>query len=249
MGRTEQLGKEKERNTMAKIAKKKAKPARKAKMKRTATKRSGSRPPQVGEARCSSSGCSEGQGSPSGSLNVNVVSGMLGRIAALRLPAETFLGIAAARSAHEIRRSKRQTSHNSAEIEPARPQNIQASRRQKPFNRFILCIELRKTLKFVDLSPHTTSQNPRFRRRNIRLLSTKYGHLLIMRLFELIRTNEREEGSNMAKAMKKKVVAKKKTKKLVPRSVRRSALRSASLIERSAPAPLGTRAEQRTILR
>ena len=37
-----------------------------------------------------------------------------------------------------------------------------------------------------------------------------------MRLFELIRTNEREEGNIMAKAMKKKVAAKKKpAKKLV----------------------------------
>ena len=92
MGRTEQLGKEKERNTMAKIAKKKAKPARKAKMKRTATKRSGSRPPQVGEARCSSSGRAEGQGSPSGSLNRHVVSGMLGRIAAPAASGRNFFG-------------------------------------------------------------------------------------------------------------------------------------------------------------
>jgi hypothetical protein len=69
------------------------------------------------------------------------------------------------------------------------------------------------------------SQNPRFRRRNIRLLSTKYEPLLIMRLFEMIRTNEREEGSIMAKAMKKKVVAKKKTKKLV--SKKRPAKRAA----------------------
>ena len=47
------------------------------------------------------------------------------------------------------------------------------------------------------------------------MLSTKYEPLLIMRLFEMIRTNEREEGSIMAKAMKKKVVAQKKTQKLV----------------------------------
>ena len=69
------------------------------------------------------------------------------------------------------------------------------------------------------------SQNPLIRLRNIRLLSTKYGHLLIMRLFEMIRTNEREEGNTMAKAMKKKVVAKKKTKKLV--SKKRPAKRAA----------------------
>ena len=54
-------------------------------------------------------------------------------------------------------------------------------------------------------------QNPLIRLRNIRLLSTKYVRLLIMRLFEMIRTNEREEGSIMAKAaLKKKAVAKKK---------------------------------------
>ena len=47
----------------------------------------------------------------------------------------------------------------------------------------------------------------------------------MMRLFEMIRTNEREEGSIMAKAMKKKVVAKKKTKKLV--SKKRPAKRAA----------------------
>ena len=58
------------------------------------------------------------------------------------------------------------------------------------------------------------------------MLSTKYEPLLIMRLFEMIRTNEREEGSIMAKAMKKKVVAKKKTtKKLV--SKKRPAKRAA----------------------
>ena len=53
----------------------------------------------------------------------------------------------------------------------------------------------------------------------------------------------------MAKAMKKKVVAKKKTKKLVPRSVRRSAPRSVVAKSRGVVwrrPRLGTRAEQRT---
>jgi hypothetical protein len=47
-------------------------------------------------------------------------------------------------------------------------------------------------------------------------MSTKYACLLIIRMFEMIRTQEREEGNIMAKAaLKKKATAKKKPAKKV----------------------------------
>ena len=59
-------------------------------------------------------------------------------------------------------------------------------------------------------------------------MSTKYERLLIMHMFELIRTRERTEGLTMAKAaVKKKVAAKKKKPMKKVASKKRTAKRRA----------------------
>jgi hypothetical protein len=69
MGRTEQLGNREREKDNGKDCEEESEARPQGEDEAHCRQALGRRPPQVGEARCASSGRAEGQGSPSGSLN------------------------------------------------------------------------------------------------------------------------------------------------------------------------------------